>query len=86
MPQNKCWWTGILEEKYFWQLWKTLTCLLKRSACGAKAMGSASLTNFMTSSIDQVEGSLLLVLGESRSVEWRSGPVVELAATSKSAR
>lgn len=56
------------------------TCLLKSSACGARACGSASFTKRITSSIDQVEGSLFNILEGSLFSEFRSGPVVELAA------
>jgi len=58
------------------------TCLLKSSACGASACGSASFTKHITSSIDQVDGSLFNILEGSLLSELRSGPVVELAAFS----
>lgn len=56
-----------------------LTCFLNSSACGANAVGSASLTNCITSSMDQEEG-FLLGCAPSRSDTRDSGPVVELAA------
>lgn len=56
------------------------TCLLKSSACGASARGSASFTKRTTSSIDQVEGFLFNILEGSLFSEFKSGPVVELAA------
>ena len=60
---------------------KEHTCFLNSSACGANAVGSASLTNCITSSMDQEEGFLLDMCAPSRSdVPRDSGPVVELAA------
>lgn len=58
-----------------------LTCFLNSSACGANAVGSASLTNCITSSMDQEEGFLLGGRRLSRSDATASGPVVELAAS-----
>lgn len=57
-----------------------LTCFLNSSACGAKAVGSASRTNCITSSMDQEEGFLPGSCAPSRSDTRDSGPVVELAA------
>lgn len=58
------------------------TCFRNSSACGANAVGSASRTNCITSSMDQEEGLLPLgILGVSHSADAAaSGPVVELAA------
>ncbi|TRY56061.1 hypothetical protein DNTS_017906 [Danionella cerebrum] len=50
------------------------------SACGPSVAGSASLTNCITSSMDQDEGLLQCILGRLRSAAAGSGPVVELAA------
>lgn len=55
-----------------------LTCFLNSSAWGANAVGSASRTYCITSSMDQEEGFLLGSCNFSRSID--SEPVVELAA------
>lgn len=68
----------IFKKSY--HLFSQLTCFLKSSAWGAKAAGSASRMNCITSSMDQDEGFLLGSCRPSLSDPGASGPVVELAA------
>lgn len=68
------------------RLFSGLTCFLNSSACGANAVGSASRTNCITSSMDQEEGFLPGSCAPSRSDARDSGPVVELAANGAATR